>query len=74
MVVEILEEKLDHDYINYISDMIVRNATEELEEEFPNESLEQERYMKKFEDCPSNWEAVDEREVNKKVRCLNLFV
>ena len=54
--------------------MIVRNATEELEEEFPNESLEQERYMKKFEDCPSNWEAVDEREVNKKVRCLNLFV
>lgn len=66
MVVEILEEKLDLDYINFISDL----AMEEIENCLPNENMEEDRYVKKFEDCPGNWEAMDERDVNKKVGLL----
>lgn len=70
MVVEILEEKLDHDYINYISDI----AEKELENCLWDENTEQDRYVKKFEDCPGHWDAMDERSVNKKVNFFRYHI
>ncbi|XP_053385275.1 uncharacterized protein LOC123535900 [Mercenaria mercenaria] len=71
MVVEILEDKLDQDYVDYISDMIMKNASEELEQDSASADLDQAedgsvmRYLKKYEDCPGNWEPMDERDVNR---------
>ncbi|KAL4224782.1 Zinc finger CCCH-type antiviral [Mactra antiquata] len=75
MVVEILEDKLDLEYVKYISDMIVKEAAEDMEQDGtvsePNPSFELDergdtRYIKKYEDCPGHWDSMDEREVNKK--------
>lgn len=71
MVVEILEDKLDQDYVDYISDMIMKKASEEIDQECASGDLDQGedgRFLKQYEDCPGNWEPMDERDVNRDVR------
>jgi hypothetical protein len=73
MVVEILEDKLDQDYVDYISNMIMKDALEEIDQDSASTDLDQAdgnnemRYMKKYEDCPSNWDPMDERDVKRDV-------
>lgn len=76
MVVEILEDKLDLEYVKYISDMIVKKAAEDMEQEGSTSDVtsgseyderSEMKHIKKYEDCPSHWDDMDEREVNKRV-------
>ncbi|XP_052799938.1 uncharacterized protein LOC128231320 [Mya arenaria] len=66
MVVEILEDKLDKDYVDCISDMILKAAEEEMEIGEGSLPALETTPDRQFEDCPGHWDPMNEIDVNKK--------
>lgn len=73
MVVEILEDKLDHDYIDYISEMILHSPME-IDVEYAEEINTRDMHVKKCDDYPGHWSEMDEREVNKNVSVVHTVI
>lgn len=65
MVVEILEDKLDQDYVDYISDMMLRKASSDTDSDDLDSMETRERESRKRGEYPSYWSDMEESDVNK---------